>query len=244
MVARYEQAYPEGVRYYAQADPEGMQLVEQWFNWPDGDLEDQVLIETKVSSATMSKMTRKQEVIALLDKIPQIYQAIMQLGQMAAEPGNPMGIISVKLLGGLQAIFDKFLKEFDVGEREELNPDLIQEVQVVRQIQEAMAQMQQAIQQAQQANANLQAENAWLKGVGGPGGVGGASGQHREGWAEHLASNPAHQDLVAWLYLQYSRANRKVITSDNTEQMLRAAGETEAYFRMFEAMDNAKKTDE
>lgn len=177
MVARYEQAYPEGVRYYAQADPEGMQLVEQWFNWPDGDLEDQVLIETKVSSATMSKMTRKQEVIALLDKIPQIYQAIMQLGQMAAEPGNPMGIISVKLLGGLQAIFDKFLKEFDVGEREELNPDLIQEVQVVRQIQEAMAQMQQAIQQAQQANANLQAENAWLKGVGGPGGVGGASGQ-------------------------------------------------------------------
>ena len=177
MLSRYQQAYPEGLRYYIQTQsPTGMQVMDAFFKWPPGFLEDEVRIETKVSSSTMSKSIRKQEVVALLEKVPQIYQVLFQLGQMAAQPGNPISLVALKLLHGLQATFEKFLKEFDVGEKEQLNPDLIQEVQVVQQLQQAMAQMQQAIQQGQQANANLQAQNAQLKQALSGGGVGGPVG--------------------------------------------------------------------
>ena len=57
------------------------QLLQKFFEWPD-DIENQVIIETKVSSATMSKRLRKEEMVALMDKMPEVYQMMYQLSEM------------------------------------------------------------------------------------------------------------------------------------------------------------------
>jgi hypothetical protein len=160
MIARYRQFYPEGLTYYIQQEtPEGINLVEQFFSWPPGSIEDDVVIETKASSSTMSKSVRKQEVVALLDKMPQIYETMMGMAQAASEP-SPTSMIAAKVLGGYQKTVDKFMREFDIGEKEALNPDLVQEAQVAQNLAQFVQQLQQQLQQMQGQLQQLQAESA------------------------------------------------------------------------------------
>jgi small-conductance mechanosensitive channel len=64
-------------------------------------------------------------------------------------------LMAVKLLAGLQTLTDQFFTEFEVPEKDILNPDLIQEAQVVQQIQQKMQEMGQQLQQAGQQNQQL-----------------------------------------------------------------------------------------
>ena len=171
MLSRYRQFYPEGVTYYIME--EDSDLLEMFFQWPDDVLEEEVIVETKVSSATMSKQLRKQEVVALMERIPQFYQILMQVSGLASQPGNPMSLIAVKLLQGLQVIFDQFMTEFEVAHKDLLNPDLVQEVQVVQQIMAQMQQLNSQLQNVSAQNAQLQNQVATLQ--GGPQ-MGGAPG--------------------------------------------------------------------
>lgn len=169
-LARYRQFYPEGLQFYTmQEDPEGVQLVEQFFQWPDGAIERDVIIETKVSSSLMSKSLRKQELVALLDKLIPYFDKLMQLAQVATDPMNPSAIIAAKLMNGLYVAMDNMLTEFEVGKKDILNPELINELQVIQQIQQAMQQMQQQIAQLGNQNQQLQAANAQLQAIAGQG---------------------------------------------------------------------------
>jgi len=170
VLARYKQFYPEGLRYYKmQSEPQGMQMVEQFFKWPVGTIEKDVLIETKVSSANMSKNLRKQELVALMDKLTALYKEMMPLAADAANPMSPTALVSVRLLNGLWTAFNDLLTEFEVGKKEALNPKLMEVTQVEQQIQGAIQQMQQQINQLGNKNQQLSMQNAALQGLPIPG---------------------------------------------------------------------------
>ena len=163
MLARYKQFYPEGMRLYEstqEVDPQtgGTAMQEISITWPEGSIEDAVIINTKVSSATMSKNIRKQETLAMLDKVPQIYEGLAQFAYQAGSP-NPQApglpMISLSLLNGYQKVFNDFLTIFDVPGKQEINPPLVQEVQVVQQINQQFMELQQQMQQMVQQNQTL-----------------------------------------------------------------------------------------
>ena len=165
MLARYKQFYPEGMKIYLDASDKDNKfyLQEMAFSWPKGSLEDSVLIETKVSSSTMSKNVRKQEIIALMDKMPQVYEVLMGLAQAAVTP-NPQApaasMIAAQLLMGYQKVVDRFMTEFEIAHKDMINPDLGGMIQVGQQINQYIMQLtqqnQQLSQQVQQLQSQLQ----------------------------------------------------------------------------------------
>ena len=144
-------------------------MVEEFFKWPEGAIERDVIIETKVSSASMSKSLRKQELVALLDKLIPYFDKLMQMAQVATDPMNPSAIIAAKLMNGLHVAMNNMLTEFEVGKKDTLNPELINELQVIQQIQQAMQQMQQQINQLGSQNQQLQMANSQLQAMAGGG---------------------------------------------------------------------------
>jgi hypothetical protein len=171
-LARYRQFYPEGLRYYTmQEDPQNVQMLELFFEWPEGTIERDVLLETKVSSASLSKSLRKQEKLAMVEKMPELYQTMMGMAQVAIDPMNPAAPVAMKLLAGFQEGVDSMFTEFEVGKKEILNPDLVPEVQIGQNIQQLVQQLNQVSQQnqqLQQSNAQLQAVVAQGPGMAGP----------------------------------------------------------------------------
>jgi len=176
VLARYRQFYPEGLEFYnMQENPEGVQMVQEFFKWPSQAIEKDVIIETKVSSASMSKSLRKQEMVALMDKLNQYYQQLMQLAMAATDPMNPTAMIAAYLMNGLYTIMNDMLIEFEVGKKDALNPQLMEVTQVAQQIQAQMQQLMQQVNQLGAQNQQLQAANAQLQAVVGdqqPGMVG------------------------------------------------------------------------
>lgn len=167
MLARYKQFYPQGLEVYRQIEtPQGQQIITELMQWPEGAIDEQVFVETKVSSATMNKQMRRQEKLALVDKLPQVYQALLQMVSVAVNP-SPMAPAAAKLVPGIQKVIADWLTEFDIGNQEILNPDLTMEIQNGQQM--GLAQMAQAMQAQQDAAAG-----AGVSGGGGakPGAVG------------------------------------------------------------------------
>lgn len=163
MLSRYRQFYPEGMRLFLQQEDQmGQEMTSYWFNWPDGSIEDEVVLETKVSSSTMSKMIRKQEIVALLDRMPQLYQTMYQMAQMASDPMNPANMVAIKYLEGMRLTADMFFKEFEVPNKEQLNPQLAGGIyeQNMQQLQGMVGELQGQVQQMQQAGQALQNEVA------------------------------------------------------------------------------------
>jgi hypothetical protein len=166
VLARYRQFYPEGLEfYYMQESPEGAQMTQQFFQWPEGAIEKDVIVETKVSSANMSKNLRKQEMVALMDKLNQYYQQLMGLAQAAVDPMNPTALIAAHLMNGLYTLMNDMLIEFEVGKKDALNPQLMEVTQVAQQINAQMQQLMQQVNQLGAQNQQLQAANAQLQAV-------------------------------------------------------------------------------
>jgi hypothetical protein len=178
VLARHRQFYPEGLRYYTmQEDPQAVQMVEQFFQWPEGAIERDCIVETKVSSASMSKNLRKQEIVALLDKLIPYFDKLMQMAQVAVDPMNPSAMIAVKLMNGLHTAMNNMLIEFEVGKKDALNPELVNEMETLRNIASQMQQLMQQVNQLGAQNQQLQAANAQLQGIVGQGqGLPGPSG--------------------------------------------------------------------
>lgn len=190
ILARYKQFYPEGMRLYEsteEVDPESGATVmgEISVSWPEGAIEDSVIIETKVSSATMSKNVRKSEALAMLDKLPQIYQGLAQFAMQAGMP-NPQApalpMISLSLLNGYQTVINDFLTIFDVPDKEAINPPLVQEAQVVQNINQQFMALQQQLQQCIAQNQQLMAQIQYLQ-----------TGQPPEGMAQQAQAQPVPQ---------------------------------------------------
>jgi hypothetical protein len=166
VLARSKQFYPEGLRYYTmQETPEGIQMLEAFFQWPAGAIEKDILIETKVSSASLSKDSRKQEKLAMVEKLPNIYQTMMGMAQVAINPMDPSASVAFKLLQGYKEAVDSMFTEFEIGKKDVLNPDLVQEVQVGQAIQQLQTQVSQLAAEKQQ----LQASNSQLQAIVGQG---------------------------------------------------------------------------
>jgi hypothetical protein len=174
MLSRYRQFFPEGLEYYLESQgPEASQRMQQMFlEWPDAAIEEAVVIETKVTSAQMSKHLRKQEVIALLDRVPQVYETMMKMAQTASTPG-PMAMIAAKALNGMQDVFGQFLTEFEVPNRDQMNPDWVQEAQVAQMVMQKFNEMQQQLQGMGQQLQNKDMQIAQMQGGMPPGVQGG-----------------------------------------------------------------------
>ena len=167
MISRYRQFYPEGMRYYMEAvDPQTKQALETiTLEWPEEAIEESVIVQTKVTSAQMSKQLRKQEIVAMLDRIPQLYSTMAEMAQGAMQ-GGPGAMVSLKMLQGMQTLVDSFLIEFEVPKKDRLNPELVQEVQVAQMVQQQMQQLTQQIQTLQGQLAQAQAAAGAVPGPG------------------------------------------------------------------------------
>jgi hypothetical protein len=160
MLARYKQFFPEGLFFYVQQEEqEELQELQGFFQWPTGAIESDVLIETRVSSATMSKSVRKQELTALLDKLGEIYQTMFGMGQSALNPMDPTSMLAAQMLQGYSFAVDKMMTEFEVAGKEIMNPNLSEGINYGQTVQQLQEQIQQITQQAQQ----LAGQNEQLK---------------------------------------------------------------------------------
>jgi hypothetical protein len=115
--ARYRQYYPQSMQVFVKAQPPGeaQKMEEQIVKFPPGYWKDQVLIETKVNSQTMSKAVKKQEILAMVDKLPEIFQGAASMGAVATE-GSPMSPLAGDFLNVYDLVLKEFLSEFEMPE--------------------------------------------------------------------------------------------------------------------------------
>ncbi len=150
-------------------------LLKEMLNWPSEFWEDQVIVETRVSSQNMSRSMRKQELLALTDKVISMTKPLMELVSAATTP-SPMSLIAEKLVKLVTAHAKDMLTEFDsphaamIDMEGELNAGK-QLFEIIQQLQQQLQQMRGQMQQMDQAGQQLAQENAMLKGQppqGGP----------------------------------------------------------------------------
>ena len=115
MYARYRQFNPQSMQIYLQAQGQSGEQVAQTLTFPPGYWEDQVLIETKVNSQTMSKSIKKQEALAMMDKWPEMWQTLAQIAE-AVLAGQTISPIAAQALDIWAILFTEFMTEFEVPE--------------------------------------------------------------------------------------------------------------------------------
>lgn len=146
MLARYRQFRPVEVEYYIQARaPQDGQMVQAFLQWPQEYWKDELILETAVSSQSMSRDLRKQEWLALVDKMPQVFGQMMSFAQAAVE-GSPLSPVAVKMLAWYtRYCIQPWLQEFEVAGSEFV--DFGEEMQVgqmfAQMVQELQAQVEQ-----------------------------------------------------------------------------------------------------
>ena len=180
MLSRYKQFYPDGFPFFLREQDEAGQevLTPKQIKWPEGAIEASVYVETKVSSTSMNKDLKKQEKLALAEKIPQILSTLKSMvEEMLMKPQLAPTI--QKLLAAYQTAIADMYEEFELPNAEILNPDLSQEVNIGQQIQGLLGQLQQLGQENAQVKAQLQGLTAAIQGIppgpGGPNGPGPAA---------------------------------------------------------------------
>lgn len=145
MLARYKQFYPAGLEYYLQVPSEdGMTMTPGFVQWQDGAIEEQVYVETRTSSSTMNKQMQKQEKLAMLDKAQAFLMPIAQMASQAVMP-SPMAPVMMKLLAGYQTLFDDMLTTFEIADKNKINPDLSQELNLGAMVQSLVQQNQELL---------------------------------------------------------------------------------------------------
>ena len=96
----------------------------------------------------------------MVEKLPEFYKTLMGLAEVAINPMNPLASVAVKLTQGFNEGLDSMFTEFEIGKKDILNPDLVQEIQVgqvIQQLQMQLNQMAAEKQQLQASNSQLQA---------------------------------------------------------------------------------------
>ena len=134
MLARYKQFYPQGLEVYNTVIDPGVDvgLEQTLVQWPEGAIDEAVFIETKVSSSTMSKQMKKQESLAMVDKAPQIFGTMMQMGEAAMSP-TPLAPLAQEILMKYMNAVRAFFIDFDMNLRE-LLPNVEESIQGGQQI--------------------------------------------------------------------------------------------------------------
>lgn len=156
--SQYRQFNPKSLRLFieSQSPEESSMLQAMLVEFPPGYWRDQVQLETKVNSQTMSKAVKKQEALALVDKLPEIGRTILEVGEAAAS-GQPIAPIAGNFLDVYDLVLAEWLTEFELPEvRDALD---IQGAKMAAQsIAEMWQQLQGIIQKQQVIIADQQAE--------------------------------------------------------------------------------------
>jgi len=180
MLSRLRQFGPESIQLYLRREDTDPNTPEDqlWktFQWPDEYFTESVIIRVKASSSKMNKNLRKQEAVAMLDRIPQVYGVLSQMLQQV-NPQNPMAPVMLQLANGFQVVVDQFLTEFDVDKKNILNPPLMEMMNYGQMVAQNMEQMQSHIQGLTAQNQQLQFQLAQVSGQA-PGGMAGGVPPH------------------------------------------------------------------
>ena len=158
ILARNKQFYQNVVNYNQFVD---QQLMPMLLQFPPGLIEDQVLLEPKASSAMLSENTRKQELVALLDRIGASQKTILDFltqGMQGAAQGLPLGMVAAGFADAYQILLSRMLKEFKVSKIEEINPPVQAMLQVGQFYQQIIMQLQQQVQQQGQQMQQMQGQ--------------------------------------------------------------------------------------
>ena len=103
----------------------------------------------------MSKSVRKQEILAIADKIPAIANQVMELANVATS-GEPVSPVAMQLLSLEISILKNFFEEFEVQDGELI--DVTESVNMGQEIAQRFQEMQAALQDLQAQNEALQAQ--------------------------------------------------------------------------------------
>jgi hypothetical protein len=156
--SQYRQFHPKSLRVFidSQSPEESNMLQAMLVEFPPGYWRDQVILETKVNSQTMSKAVKKQEALAMVDKFPEIAKTLLDLGD-AAVSGQPIAPMAGNYLDVFDLVLGEWLTEFELPEvRDALD---IQGAKAAGQsIAEMWQKLQGIIQQQQQIIVDLQSE--------------------------------------------------------------------------------------
>lgn len=144
MLARYRQFQPYDIEVWLQTrSPKDQQLTQVILSWPEQYWRDEIILETAVSSQSMNRDLRKQEWLALVDKMPAVFNQLMQMIQMAMDP-SPMAPVAAKMLTWyMRYAIQPWLQEFEVGGAEFL--DFSEEMNVGQMFAEMAQQLGQQI---------------------------------------------------------------------------------------------------
>jgi len=115
--SQFRQFYPENLRMFvdAQSPQESQEMQAMLVEFPPGYWRDQVLLETKVNSQTMSKAVKKQEALALVDKLPELARTTLELGE-ATVSGTGISPIAGNMLDVYDLVLAEWLTEFELPE--------------------------------------------------------------------------------------------------------------------------------
>ncbi len=156
--SQFRQFKPKNMRIFidAQNEQEGSMMEAMLIEFPPGYWRDQVILETKVNSQTMSKAVKKQEALAMVDKWPELAQGILSLGEAAAS-GTPISPIAGNVLDVYGLVLKMWFTEFEMPEvRDAL--DIQGGKAAAESIAQAWQQLQSIIEQKTQEVIDLQSQ--------------------------------------------------------------------------------------
>jgi hypothetical protein len=168
--ARYRQFKPDGMEFFSRSiDGLSTTLTPETISWEAGYWGEQIGFKTTVSSQTMSRDIRKQELLALLERLPQIIQGLIPLIERAVA-GDPVSMLVGQLVQRYLGMVENFFEEFEIATGgEELKDGLFSALEIGKQYAELMEGLQGQIQQLKGKLAKYEPP-AVPPGMGGPAG--------------------------------------------------------------------------
>ena len=89
-LARYKQFMPDGLYAFINSqDKYGQQADADILTWPEGTINENVEIETRVSSATINRDLKKQEALALVKELPELINVLLQFASSCRRLEQP-----------------------------------------------------------------------------------------------------------------------------------------------------------
>ena len=143
--ARRRQYHPREIQLYTKGVPASYKG-DNAVTWEPGYWGEQIAIKTRVTSQTMSVALRKEEMVALIDKLPQVFEIIAQMSQ-GISPNNPQAAIVAQLLEIYLENVKTMFEELNVEGTDKLNFSAAQQLAQVHQ--QLQAQVQQLTAQIQ-----------------------------------------------------------------------------------------------
>lgn len=144
VIARDRQFFPAGLKYFI--DTEGGKLyASAILSFPPGLLERQIIVVPKASAQDLSKASKKQDAVSLLDQLKGTYGLLLQVLGAAAQP-SPVAKAALKMAVAIQKQFEYVLDVFDVPHAKDLVVNIEQEVQDAGRFMEVIQGLQQTIQ--------------------------------------------------------------------------------------------------